>query len=123
MILVDTSVWVDHLRRRDATLAEALEAGEVLTHPFVIGELACGHLQRRGELLALLAALPAAPVATQVEALAYIERHALAGRGIGFLDVHLLAATSLAGDAKLWTRDKRLAAVAASLNLADREEA
>lgn len=123
MILVDTSVWVDHLRRRDATLAGALEVGEVLTHPFVIGELACGHLQRRGELLALLAALPAAPVATQAEALAYIERHALAGRGIGFLDVHLLAATSLAGDAKLWTRDKRLAAVAASLNLADRQEA
>ena len=123
MILVDTSVWVDHLRRRDAALAGALEAGEVLTHPFVIGELACGHLQRRGELLGLLAALPAAPVATQAEALAYIERHALGGRGIGFLDVHLLAATSLAGDAKLWTRDKRLAAVAASLNLADREEA
>ena len=118
MILVDTSVWVDHLRRHDETLAQALEAGEVLVHPFVIGELACGHLQHRGELLALLAALPRAPVATQAEALAYIERHSLSGRGMGFLDVHLLAAASLAGDARLWTRDKRLAAVAENLSLA-----
>ncbi|MEO8754401.1 MAG: type II toxin-antitoxin system VapC family toxin [Casimicrobiaceae bacterium] len=118
MILVETSVWVGHLRKTDERLVMALDTGQVLAHPFVIGELACGHLQRRAELLGLLAALPAAPVASQAEVLGYIERHALAGRGIGFVDVHLLAATSLASDATLWTRDKRLAATAESLGIA-----
>ena len=118
MILVDTSVWVDHLRQGDPALVEALEAGRVLMHPFVIGELACGNLARRAEVLALCVALPSAPTATDAEALGFIERYGLMGRGIGYIDVHLLAATALAGDARLLTRDKCLAAIAAELRLA-----
>jgi len=118
MILVDTSVWVEHLRRGTAALATALEGGEVLTHPFVVGELACGNLKNRGEVLGLLGELPSAPVVTHAEALAFIERRALVGRGIGYIDVHLLASALLAGTARLWTRDRRLAAVAENLKLA-----
>lgn len=118
MILVDTSVWIDHLRRGNRALAAALEAGQVLMHPFVLGELACGTLTNRAEVLALLGKLPAAPAATESEALGFIERHSLMGRGIGYVDVHLLAATALAGSAHLWTKDKRLAATAADLQLA-----
>ena len=123
MILVDTSVWVDHLRDGAPALAAALEQGSVLMHPFVLGELACGNLKNRGEVLRLLGDLPAAPLATDPEALNYIERRALMGRGIGYVDVHLLAAVALAGAARLWTRDKRLAAVAADLKLAYAEKA
>jgi len=123
MMLVDTSVWVDHLRNGAPALAAALEQGSVLMHPFVLGELACGNLKNRGEVLRLLGELPAAPVATGVEALNYIERRALMGRGIGYVDVHLLASVALAGTARLWTRDKRLAAVAADLKLAYAERA
>jgi predicted nucleic acid-binding protein len=118
MILVDTSVWVDHLRDGTPALAAALEQGSVLMHPFVLGELACGNLKNRGEVLRLLGDLPAAPLATDPEALNYIERRALMGRGIGYVDVHLLASVALAGAARLWTRDKRLTAVAADLKLA-----
>ena len=123
MILVDTSVWVDHLRDGTPALAAALEQGRVLTHPFVLGELACGNLKNRGEVLQLLGELPAAPMATDPEALDFIERRALMGRGIGYVDVHLLASVALAGTARLWTRDKRLAAVAADLKLAYAEKA
>ncbi|MBI2203619.1 MAG: type II toxin-antitoxin system VapC family toxin [Candidatus Rokubacteria bacterium] len=118
MILVDTSVWVDHLRSGNATLAGELEAGRVLTHPFVVGELACGNLKNRLEILGLLARLPSAPMATHTEALDFLERRALMGRGIGFIDVHLLASAALAAPASLWTRDRRLAAIAAELRLA-----
>lgn len=118
MILVDTSVWIDHLRRGDASLTHALQTGLVLCHPFVIGELACGHLRRRAQVLGAMDALPSAPVATHREALVFVERHALAGRGIGWVDAHLLASTALAGGAKLWTRDKRLAGIANELGLA-----
>jgi predicted nucleic acid-binding protein len=119
MILVDTSVWIDHLRTGDQALADELQRSNVLMHPFVLGELACGNLTRkRGEVLRLLAELPAAPAVTDEEALGFIERHALMGRGIGYIDVHLLAAAALAGDAQLWTRDKRLAAIAIELDLA-----
>lgn len=118
MILVDTSVWVEHLRSGDSILADELGAGHVLAHPFVIGELACGTLRNRREVIALLGRLPAVPTATQAEALDFLERHALMGRGIGFVDVHLLASAALAAPARLWTRDRRLAAVAAALNLA-----
>lgn len=117
MVLVDTSVWIDHLRKGDAALRAALQAGQVLMHPFVIGELACGNLNNRAGLLALLRDLPSAPVATDTEALGFLDRHALMGRGIGYLDVHLLASTALANPARLWTRDKRLAKVAGYLNL------
>ena len=123
MILVDTSVWVDHLRAGAPALAAALEQGSVLNHPFVLGELACGNLKNRGEVLRLLGDLPAAPMATDPEVLNYIERRALMGRGIGYVDAHLLASVALAGAARLWTRDKRLAAVAADLKLAYSEKA
>lgn len=114
MILVDTSVWIDHLRAGDSALADALESGQVLMHPFVLGELACGTLKKRAEILRLLGDLPAARTATDAEALSFIERHALMGRAIGYIDVHLLASAALE-DARLWTRDKRLAKVAADL--------
>ena len=118
MILVDTSIWIVHLRAGEARLAAALEAGQVLMHPFVLGELACGNLKNRAEALDLLAKLPAAPVASDTEALAFIERHALMGQGIGYVDIHLLASAALAGPAKLWTQDKRLADAAEAMNLA-----
>lgn len=123
MILVDTSVWVEHLRKGAPALATALEQGTVLTHPFVLGELACGNLKNRGEVLQLLGELPGAPMATDAEALDFIERRALMGRGIGYIDVHLLASVALAGSARLWTRDKRLAVVAEDLELAYAEQA
>jgi predicted nucleic acid-binding protein len=107
VILVDTSVWIDHFRRGDRELASALETGEVACHEFVIGELACGNLSARGEILNLLAALPRAPLVEHEEALAFVERHGLAGVGIGWVDTHLLASARL-GQLELWTRDVRL---------------
>jgi predicted nucleic acid-binding protein len=117
MILVDTSVWVDHFRRTEAGLVEALGRDEVLVHPFVVGELACGNLHNRREILDLLGRLPAAPKATDSEVLAFIERRSLSGRGIGLIDVHLLASVVLHGTARLWTHDRPLADIAASLDI------
>ncbi len=110
-------MWVDHLRRGDALLAGLLEAGEVSSHPFVIGELACGRLTRRREILGWLAALPATPLADHGEILEFVDRHALGGRGIGWVDAHMLASAALARTA-LWTRDRALHRVARSLGLA-----
>ena len=121
MILADTSVWVDHLRTGVPALAAALNQASVLMHPFIRGELACGNLRNRHEVLRLLGELPAAPLATDAEASVFIERRALMGRGLGYIDVHLLASVVLAGSARLWTRDKRLAAVATALKLAHAE--
>ena len=118
MILVDTSVWIDHLRSGDPGLATALEGGRVLMHPFVLGELALGNLKNRGEVLALLRRLPAAPTATDPEVLGLIERRDLMGRGIGYVDVHLLASAALADLGRLWTRDRRLTEAATELELA-----
>lgn len=118
MILVDTSVWIDHLRVGVPSLAKALDLGRVLMHPFVIGELACGNLANRTELLRLLGELPRAEVAALEEVLGFIEAHALMGRGIGYVDAHLLAATALEGDARLWTRDRRLGGIAHDLGFA-----
>ncbi len=118
MILADTSVWVDHPRAGNEELARLLERGLVAVHPFVIGELACGNLVRRGEILPLLQALHGAPVATSDEVLGFIESRALIGRGIGLIDVHLLASCALGGDLQLWTHDRRLASVATELGLA-----
>lgn len=115
MILVDTSVWVDHLRRGDAHLVELLEGANVATHPFVIGEIGCGSLANRPIVLDLLRDLPMVTVADNDEVLAYIGRHRLFGKGIGYVDVHLLAAVALTESAALWTRDKRLRAAAESL--------
>ena len=118
MILADTSVWVDHLRAGDKALAAFLDAGTVLAHPFVIGELALGNLRQRDIVLQALADLPQASVATDAEVLHFIERHALAGRGIGYIDAHLLAAVKLTAGAELWTKDKRLQRFAVQLGLA-----
>jgi predicted nucleic acid-binding protein len=122
VILVDTSIWIDHLRSGEPALATALEGGRVLMHPFVLGELACGNLNNRSEVLRLLRDLPMAPTATDPEVLVLIESRALVGRGIGYIDVHLLASTALEGVAWLWTRDRRLAETAAELELAFDEE-
>jgi predicted nucleic acid-binding protein len=118
LILVDTSVWVDHLRRGDAALANLLELGTVVMHPFVLGEIACGSLADREMILELLRNLPNAVVAESDEMLGFIERHRLHGKGIGYIDVHLLASVMLTDGTRLWTRDKRLRAVADPLNLA-----
>jgi hypothetical protein len=118
MILVDTSVWIDHLRSGDEDLVGLLNSAQVLSHPFVVGELACGNLRNRVEVLTLLRELPQVTVATDAEVLYFIEQHGLTGRGIGYIDAHLLAAVSLATPARFWTRDKRLAAVAVDLGLA-----
>jgi predicted nucleic acid-binding protein len=115
-VLVDTSVWVDHLRRGNARLADRLERGRVLCHPFVIGELACGNLSRRDEILSLLRALPGAPSASDAEVLSLVESHRLMGRGLGWIDVHLLASALLA-DRLLWTLDRRLHSAARDLGI------
>jgi predicted nucleic acid-binding protein len=111
VILVDTSVWVDHLRSHNQELADLLDAEEVLVHPFVIGELACGNIKNRREVLALLHALPTAPKVDDDEILFFIERHSLMGRGLGLVDMHLLASTMIA-PCLIWTRDKPLKTVA-----------
>ena len=115
-MLVDTSVWVDHLRRGDPALRALLTRAEVECHPFIIGELACGSLQRRSEVLSLLQSLPRVPVGSHDEVLTFVERHRLMGRGIGWIDAHLLTSAALAGSL-LWTRDRRLCAVALMLDL------
>lgn len=121
MILVDTSVWVEHLRNGDAQLADLLERGAVLMHPFVVGEIACGSLSDRSSILELLEDLPAAVVAEGKEVLAFIERHVLHGKGIGYVDAHLLASVMLTDGAILWTRDKRLHIAAEDLGCAFRD--
>lgn len=117
MILVDTSIWVDHLSAGEPTLADLLDRGLVLAHPWVRGELALGHLSQRQEILGLLAGLPSAQVATDAEVLAFIEAEQLYGQGVGYVDVQLLAATRLSADARLWTADKRLAGLARRIGL------
>ncbi len=118
MILADTSVWIDHLRARDDRLAALLNTGLILCHPFVIGEVALGTMNQRVTILRALSSLPRVVVATDAEALLVIEHLSLFGRGIGYVDVHLLASVRLTAGAALWTHDKRLHAVAANLNLA-----
>ena len=117
MTLVDTSVWIDHLRIGDPALAALLDAGQVLTHPFVIGELALGSLRKRDVVMSLLSHLPSSAVATDSEVLSFIVRNALFGRGIGCVDVHLLAAARLTAGTRLWTNDRRLGAVAERLGV------
>ncbi len=116
MVLVDTSVWVDHLRRGDAALADLLGAEEVLCHPFIIGELACGRIRNRSEILSLLSALPSLAKAEDHEVLLLIDRRGLMGRGLGLIDMHLLAACMIA-HVPLWTRDARLVDTATKLGL------
>lgn len=118
MILVDTSVWVAHLRAGEAQLADLLERGQVVMHPFVVGEIACGSLRGRQAVLELLQDLPAATVAEGEEVLGFIEHHVLHGKGIGYVDVHLLASVALSAGTKLWTRDKRLSTAAKAMGFA-----
>ena len=118
MILVDTSVWVDHLRAGDAQLADLLERGQVVMHPFVVGEIACGSLRARQAVLELLQDLPAATVAESAEVLGFIEHHALHGKSMGYVDVHLLASAALSPGTRLWTRDQRLHTAATAMGFA-----
>jgi predicted nucleic acid-binding protein len=118
MILVDTSIWVDHLRIADATLIQLLDTRRVATHPFVIGELALGNLRHRRRFLDSFNDLPRTMVASDWEVMQFIERHELFGLGIGYIDAHLLAAVRLTVDAALWTRDRRLLHAAGQLGVA-----
>ncbi len=118
MILVDTAVWIDHLRGAEPRLAALLDDNQVLIHPMVAGELACGNLRDRHDVLRLLGGLPQAPVAADDEVLRFIERHHMMGCGIGYIDAHLLAATALATPSPLWTSDERLRGMAARVGLA-----
>ncbi len=118
MILADTSIWVDHLRKGDPHLAALLNRNQVLMHDFVIGEIACGHLANRRLTLELLQNLPMASLADISEVTRFIEAFSLFGKGIGYVDIHLLASVVLGGDTTLWSRDKRLISVAQSLGVA-----
>jgi predicted nucleic acid-binding protein len=117
MTLVDTSVWVEHLRRGNARVKGLLSGGEVLCHPFVLGELACGNLQKRRQVLALVSALPVAELASHEEVLHLVETHQLFGRGLGWVDVHLLA-SAFVSKCGLWTLDKPLVTAARRLGIA-----
>jgi predicted nucleic acid-binding protein len=117
MILVDTSVWIQHFRRGEPALADRLCEGLVLMHPFVAGELACGTLRNRSVILSNLRALPSATPASEAEVERLVEDRKLWGRGLGWIDVHLLA-SALLSDCALWTLDKRLRETAAKLGLA-----
>ena len=116
MTLVDTSVWIDHLRHGNKQLAALLDRGDVCCHRFVIGELACGRIRNRNELLGLLRALPEAPIAEHEEVLSFIDEQKLSGRGLGWIDVHLLA-SALLKPCKMWTLNKALRAAATELKL------
>ncbi len=116
MVLVDTSIWVTHLRQGSRKLEKLLMDAEVMCHPFIIGELACGNLKNRSEIISLLQSLPMASTIEFDEFLIYIEINQLMGKGIGFVDIHLLASAQLTG-VPLWTADKRLKSAANQLEL------
>ena len=117
MVLVDTSVWVDHFRRGNSALAGLLDEGCVLCHPFIIGELSCGNLTQRDAIVLMLTALAAVPVAEHDEALGFLRDERLHGRGLGWIDVHLLASARLT-PCPLWTLDKALRSAAEDLEIA-----
>ena len=119
MVLVDTSIWIDHLKKGNRGLEKLLLAAEVVCHPFVIGELACGRLTNRAEILTLLQSLPSLPTIDLDEYLYVVGRNGLYGSGLGFVDIHLLASAKLA-DVPIWTADKRLGAAAADLKVSFR---
>ena len=115
-MLVDTSIWVEHLRHGQLGLVSLLHRAQVQCHPFVIGELACCSISRRSEILQLLRRLPTVPVVDNEEVMTFVERHRLMGRGVGWVDVHLLASARLE-NVLLWTADRHLATVARSLGV------
>ncbi|MDA2918848.1 PIN domain-containing protein [Desulfobacterota bacterium AH_259_B03_O07] len=116
MILVDTSIWIDHFRKGNAHLKELLIGGHVACHPFVIGELACGNLKKRREIVLLLHALPSVNTVSNDEILYFIEEKRLMGLGIGIVDVHLLASAKMT-NTPLWTTDGRLKELAKRLDI------
>lgn len=118
MILADSSVWIHHLRDKDELLVWLLDKKKLLIHPFVIGEIACGGVSDRRETLSMLSDISSALVASDSEVLHFIEQHQIMGRGIGYIDAHLLTAVSFTPSALLWTRDKRLEEAAKAMNLA-----
>jgi predicted nucleic acid-binding protein len=118
MVLVDTSIWIDHLHKTESTLVELLDLSLVCIHPMIIGELALGSIKRRTEVLALLANLPSAVIASHEEVLRLVEARRMYGEGLSLVDAHLLAATRLTSGAALWTRDKRLRDVAVEEGIA-----
>ena len=118
MILVDSSIWIDHLRAHNEILATLIRRKEVLAHPFVIGEIALGSIRSRPDVLAALNEMPRAPIADDEDVLYMIDRDRLFGRGIGYVDAHLIAASRLQRGTRLWTRDRRLLAVANDLGIA-----
>ena len=118
MVLGDTSVWIDHLREKNDILAELLSSNETLMHPMVIGELACGNIRNRVAVLTRLRRLPMASVASYDGVLSFIEEHRLMGRGIDYVDVHLLASVAMDDSALLWTLDRRLGNAAEELSIA-----
>ena len=120
MVLVDTSIWVNHLRQGDRQLEKLLIDAKVMCHPFIIGELACGNLKNRDEIISLLYSLPMALTVEFDEFLLFIDQHNIMGRGVGFVDVHLLASAQLTG-VSLWTSDKRLKSAAKQLELTFRK--
>jgi predicted nucleic acid-binding protein len=115
MVLVDTSVWVFHLRETHAGLVDLLNDGKTACHSFVVGELACGNIRNRATVLSLLEALPMTPLSDHEEVLVFIEVHDLAGKGLGYVDVHLLASAFLSG-LPLWTLDRKLKKAAEALH-------
>ena len=117
MVLVDTSVWIDHLRSREPEMASLHDGRQIFMHPMVIGELACGNLPNRYDVLEQLEGLPQVTVATDDEVLFFIEHHQLMGTGIGYIDAHLLTSSVLHGATQLWTRDRRMMAVADQLDI------
>ncbi|TVQ23612.1 MAG: type II toxin-antitoxin system VapC family toxin [Spirochaetaceae bacterium] len=117
MILADTSVWLDHFRNPNSPFSTALDSGLIATHPFVIGELACGNLSGRAGVLRDLANLPVVDRASDREVMTLIETHSLMGRGVGLIDMHLLASSLITPDTKLWTHDKRLNHIADELGV------
>lgn len=116
MVIVDTSIWINHLRKGDRHLEKLLLDAEVICHEFVIGELACGNLINRKEIISLLQSLPLSPTVVHQEYLYFVEKHQLMGRGIGFVDVHLLASAQLSY-LPIWTADTKLRAVSKDLEL------
>jgi predicted nucleic acid-binding protein len=118
MVLADTSIWIDHFRRTDLRLSQLLERGDIVMHPFIVGELLLGHVPKIAEMIDDLNVLPKAIVASADEVLNFISHRKLPGSGIGYVDAHLLAAAALTPETTIWTRDKHLLAAAQSLSLA-----